>query len=271
MLPDSAGAPPLARDYADFLTALSGAFQRAQMYPEGHPTLDRAIEQVIQQLVPVLAERPAAAFAIAPTQLFVGAAATDPDHPLLRDLAGRLFRRNVGTIKLARGITRAELTELLSAITRDSSDLVRLRTPHLEVEPLNFEGLSLDALEQGGQHETSGGGMAVWSALANVMLGESEQSGSAPGVGGGQVAASFDALPPDAARDGVVIEYLHEAAAASSDRGSPQSQMLRRQVSHLLGELRPATIERLSLTYPSASNMSSRVSPRLACRRAGDT
>jgi len=250
MRSDSAGAPPLARDYADFLTALSGAFQRAQMYPEGHPTLDRAIEQVVHQLVPVLAERPAAAFAVAPTQLFVGTAATDQDQPLLRELAGRLFRRNVGTIKLARGITRAELTELLSAITRDASDLVRLRTPHLEVEPLNFEGLSLDALEQAGRHEMSPGGMAIWSALANVMLGRSEDSGPVPGAGGDKVAASFDALPPDAARDGVVIEYLHEAAAASSDRGSSQSQMLRRQVSHLLRELRPATIERLLRRAP---------------------
>ena len=238
MRPDPAEAPPLARDYADFLTALSAAFQRAQMYPEGHPTLDRAVEQVVQQLVPVLADRPAAVFAVAPTQLFVGTAATDQDHPLLRELAGRLFRRNVGTIKLARGVTRAELIELLTALTRESSDLVRLRTPHLDVEPLNFEGLSLD-------DETSAGGTAIWSALAGVMLGQSENPDSIPSAAGDRLALSFDALPPDTARDGVVIEYLHAAAETSHDRASPQSQILRRQVSHLLRELRPATIERL--------------------------
>ena len=245
MLPNPVGAPSLARDYAEFLTALSAAFQRAQMYPEGHPTLDRAVEYVVQQLVPVLADRPAAIFVVAPTQLFVGAAATDHDHPLLRELAGRLFRRNVGTIKLARGVTRAELIELLSALSRESSDLVRLKTPHLDVEPLNFEGLSLDALDCAPQAETSTGGIAIWSALARVMLGQSESSDSVPSAGGDHLAASFDALPPDTARDGVVIEYLHEAAEASHDRGSPQSQILRRQVSHLLRELRPETVERL--------------------------
>lgn len=251
MLPDSAGAPALARDYADFLTALSGAFQRAQMYPEGHPTLDRAIEQVVQQLAPVLADRPAAVIAVAPTQLFAGAAATDPDHPLLRDLAGRLFRRNVGTIKLARGVTRAELAGLLSALTRDATDLVLLRTPHVDVEPLNFEGLSLDALEHDGQHEPSAGVMAIWSALANVMLGQGGNPDAVANAGGDRLAASFDALAPDAARDGVVIEYLHQAAAASNDRGSPHAQVLRRQVSHLLRELQPATIERLLRRTPA--------------------
>ncbi len=245
MLPDPIGAPPLARDYAEFLTVLSAAFQRAQMYPEGHPTLDRAVEHVVQQLVPVLADRPAAVFAVTPTQLFVGAAATDADHPLLRELAGRLFRRNVGTIKLARGITRAELVEMLSALTRDSSDVVRLTTPHLEVEPLNFEGLSLDARDYAPQAETSTGGIAIWSALASVMLGLTQNPDSVPSAGGDELAVAFDALPPDTARDGVVIEYLREAAQSSHDRGSPQSQMLRRQVSRLLRELRPDTIERL--------------------------
>lgn len=242
---DSAGAPPLARDYAEFLAALSAAFQRVQMYPEGHPTLDRAMEHVVQQLVPILADRPAAGFAVAPTQLFVGTAATDADHPLLRDLAGRLFRRNVGSIKLARGITRGELIELLSAVTRDSSDLVRLRTPHLEVEPLNFDGLSLEALERANRDETSMAGIAIWSALARVMLGQSEASGSVPNTGADQLAAVFETLPPDEARDGVVIEYLHEAAEASHDRASPQAYVLRRQVSRLLDHLRPGTIERL--------------------------
>ncbi len=245
MLPDSAGAPPLAPDYAEFLTALAAGFQRAQMYPEGHPTLDRAVEHVVQQLVPVLADRPAAIFAVAPTQLFVGAAASDADHPLLRELAGRLFRRNVGTIKLARGITRAELIELLSALTRDSSDLVRYKTPHLEVEPLSFEGLSLDALEHAPFAETSTGGIAIWAALARVMLGLTENSDSVPNAGGNELALSFDALPADSSRDGVVISYLHEAAQSSHDHGSPHSQILRRQVSRLLRELRPDTIERL--------------------------
>src|SRR5687767_14958577 len=113
------------------------------MYPEGHPTLDRAVDHMLRGLAPMLAERPAATFAVAPTQVFVGAAASDPDHPLLREMAGRLFRRNVGSIRLARGIIREEAVATLVVLTREGSDPLPHRSSHVEVEPLNFAGLTL--------------------------------------------------------------------------------------------------------------------------------
>ena len=144
MVPEPAAAPPLARDLAGFLTAFAAALLRAQMYPEGHPTLDRAVDQLLRVLVPVLAERPAATLAVAPTQLFVGSAGSDPEHPLPREMAGRLFRRNVGSIRLARGITREEVVAALVVLNRDQPDLLPYRSSHVEVAP----GLTLDRLER---------------------------------------------------------------------------------------------------------------------------
>jgi hypothetical protein len=245
MVPEPAAAPPLARDLAGFLTAFAAALQRAQMYPEGHPTLDRAVDQMLRFLAPMLAERQAATFAVAPSQLFVGAAASDAEHPLLREMAGRLFRRNVGSIRLARGITREETVAALVVLTRDGSDLLPHRSSHVEVEPLDFAGLTLDPLEHDPAEGSGMSGAAIWSALARAMLGESAGPDGGPAPDPENVALAFDALPVTPARDGAVIQYLHDAADASRDRTSPQAQQVRRQVNRLLERLRPETVERL--------------------------
>ena len=109
----------MGREHAEFLLALSAAFQRSQIYPGGHPTVDRAVDAAVRRLAPLLDELPSVALAVSPTQLTVAGAATDPDHPLLRELAARLFRRNVGMIRLTRGITRAEVESLLGGLTRE--------------------------------------------------------------------------------------------------------------------------------------------------------
>jgi hypothetical protein len=145
MRTDSAELAPLTRDYGDFLTAFASACQRAQMYPEGHPTLDRALDQALERHAAVVADRPAVVFSVAANRLLVGTTASDPGHPLQRELAGRLFRRDIGSIRLGRGLHRAELSQLLGHLTRDAPETVRYRSGHVDVEPLTFEGLALDA------------------------------------------------------------------------------------------------------------------------------
>jgi hypothetical protein len=245
MVPEPAAAPPLARDLAGFLTAFAAALHRAGMYPEGHPTLDRAVDQMLRVLAPMLAERQATTFAVAPTQLFVGASASDAEHPLLREMAGRLFRRNVGSIRLARGITRAEAVVTLIVLTREGSDFLPHRSSHVEVEPLNFAGLTLDALEREPTEAAGLTGAAIWPALARAILGGSPLPDGEPALDPEHVALAFDALPATRARDGAVIQYLHEAADASRDRAAPQAHQIRRQVTGLLERLRPETLERL--------------------------
>ncbi len=244
-------SPRLAREYADFLTALSAACQRAQIYPGGHPTLDRAVDQVMRRLEPVLAEQPATEFAAGPTQLFLGDAATDPDHFLFRDLAARLFRRNIGRVRLARGVDRPELLALLQTLSSDHPDLARFSSPHLEVEPLDYDRLALD--DRGGDGsdvELAGGADAAWIRLS-VAMGGPGATEEAPDPS--TVALAYDLASPDPERDGEVVLTLKAAAATCADRSAPGSAALRRRVVGLLGALRPATLERLFVGPEDAS------------------
>ena len=240
-------SPPLGREEAEFLAVLSGAFQRAQMYPGGHPTLDRAVDQVIQRVEALLSDRPAVIFAIGPAQFFVGDAASDPGHTLLRDLAGRLFRRNVGALRVARGVTGSELSALLQGLSAESPDLPGVATPHLEVEPLNFEGLALDHGDGGHAGESpEESAAAIWTSLARAMLGEPGTGGhSAAAPSGGEMAREFESLPQSGERDAAIVGQLQQAAAVCADRHAAHSAVLRGQVSRLLAQLRPATLQRL--------------------------
>jgi len=251
------GQVTLGREYWEFFIALSAGLQRAQMYPAGHPTLERAIGQVARRLEAVLANRQEAHFAIGPVQLFVGSAATDPDHLLLRELAGRFFRRSIGSIRLLRGVTAAELTGLLQAVAGEQTDTIHYSTPHVEVEPLRFDTL---AIERGVESPISAAGehlaRSVWRAIALAMLGEAGGEHAArfdEEAAAEEAGRAFDALPSDAARDGEVIHNLRVAAASARGPGTRHAALLRRQITGLLRGLSPATVERLLLLAGGAA------------------
>jgi hypothetical protein len=153
MLGETSVTGPLDRDHSEFLLSLAAACQRAQMYPEGHPTLDRAVDQLVERLARLLAAHPSVRFAVTLTRLHVGATASDPASPMHRDLAARLFRRNIGTVRLHRGITRNEVTALLRAVAWDEPGATPLETPRLAVEPLDF-GTMVPADKAGERPET---------------------------------------------------------------------------------------------------------------------
>jgi hypothetical protein len=250
------GHVALGREYWEFFIALSAALQRAQMYPVGHPILERAIEQVTRRLDAVLAGREEAHFAIGPMQLFVGSAATDPDHLLLRELAGRFFRRNIGAIRLHRGITAPELTGLLQSVAADRTDAIQYTTPHVEVEPLRFDAL---AIERSGEVPSSADeqvARSVWRGIALGMLGDAGQGHAErfeDEAAAEETGRAFDALPPDAARDSGVINNIRVAAATARGPGARHGALLRRQITGLLRGLSPATIERLLLLAGGAA------------------
>ena len=223
---------------AEFLLALSAAFQRSQIYPGGHPTVDRALDTVVRRLAPLLDQLPSVAFAVSPLQLTAAGAATDSDHPLLRDLAMRLFRRNIGLIRFTRGVTRAEVESLLGALNREATASAPPRSSHVEIEPLNFDGLGLD--EASAAVTAEGGpsrGSTVWTDLAKL-------------------ATPFDSALPDPVRDQAVLAGLSAMADACRDAPPAEAFALRRQLSHLLRGLSPATRERLlSGTAPAQTSL----------------
>lgn len=238
----------LAREYADFFIALAAAFQRAQIYPGGHPTLDRAVGQLGRRLDPLLRERITVSFAVGPAQLYVAGATTDPGHGLHRELASRLFRRNVGAVRIDKGVTRHELLQLLEAYCHEPSERTPLLTTHIAVEPLSFEALALDSSgEPPPPSSAEERAQSLWSGLAERMLGSVSDlaHGVFDGTGADRLAQAFEALPVDRERDEAVIGYLRELAAQCGDRDAADSVILRRQITRLLRGLRRETIDRL--------------------------
>src|SRR5712664_44421 len=103
----------LSRELADFLIELSIALHKHAMYPEGHPSLAPAAAGVVRRGEALLQERPTLSLGVARNQLIIEGVATDPRHPVLAELAGRLHRHHLGAATFSRGITAEEVGEVL--------------------------------------------------------------------------------------------------------------------------------------------------------------
>ncbi|HWL84876.1 MAG TPA: hypothetical protein VNO21_03700, partial [Polyangiaceae bacterium] len=123
------------------------------MYPEGHPSLAPAAAGVVRRGEALLQERPTLSLGVARNQLIIEGVATDPKHPVLAELAGRLHRHHLGAATFSRGITAEEVGEVLKtlAVEADRSaqplglgDPERLRAwPHVRLHSLTYERLEL--------------------------------------------------------------------------------------------------------------------------------
>ena len=110
----------LSRELSDFLVELSIAMQKYAIYPAGHPLLNETVDGVMRKIAVLLTERSSLSIGIARRQLIIEGVGTDPNHPLLKELAGRLHKHNLGAVKLLRDLGRAELGDALATIAVDS-------------------------------------------------------------------------------------------------------------------------------------------------------
>lgn len=110
----------LPRDVAVFLPLLGIALHKCTAYPERHPLLQSAIDAASSHLRVVLVNRPFFLVGVARNQLLVEGLATDPENPVLRELAAKLHRHQIGAIKFTPGATREELTEVLRLLSSDA-------------------------------------------------------------------------------------------------------------------------------------------------------
>lgn len=110
----------LPRDVAVFLPLLAIALHKLTAYPDGHPLLGSAVDAAEQHLKVVLVNRPFFLLGVARTQLLVEGFATDPNNPVLRELAARLHRHQLGAIKFTPGVTRADFTAAMKVLGSDA-------------------------------------------------------------------------------------------------------------------------------------------------------
>ena len=143
----------LSRDLADFLIELSIALHKHALYPPDHPSLDPAAGAVVDRADLLLADRTTLALGVARNQLVIEGVATDPKHPVLRELADRLHRHHLGAVTFSRGVGVAEVRDALRTLAMEADrtgqplglgPLEALRRwEHLRLHPLTYERLEL--------------------------------------------------------------------------------------------------------------------------------
>ena len=253
--PVAAGRLLLSRELSEFLMDLLGAHQRYQMYPEGHPLLDPAVRNVLRRLDAIFLERDSIALGVSPNQLLIGGVPTDPNHPILRDLASRLHRSNIGALRFHRGITQPELVGLLRLLSTELQpgaeaphDEPRGQWPNIRLFPLNYDYLSLLDEEREAdadpRHQEGWAGR-LWLSLARAALGDTMPDQEAEATEPEAIAEALESKPVDAARDQRILQSMTDFLEAFRGRGRAEALELQRQLARMVGALKGATRERL--------------------------
>ena len=266
------GAPPLSpspkaraalsRDLGDFLIELSIALHKHAMYPADHPSLLPAAKAVGHRAALLLADRATLALGVARHQLVIEGIATDPKHPVLRELADRLHRHHLGAVTFSEGVTVEEIAELMRVLAVEAdrtgqplglrqADALP-RWPHLRLHPLTYERLELVQDEGTAPGESQSAmararGAQLWVGLARVAL-AAEGQDAPPSMEPAVIAKAIDAHSTQtaaAAYDQAIVGYLLQIAQELKSAGSAEGAALRRRMSRLVRGMKPETLRRL--------------------------
>ena len=247
----------LSRDLADFLIELSIALHKHAMYPEGHPSLAPAASGVTRRAGLLLEDRATVSLGVARNQLVIEGVATDPKHPVLRELAGRLHRHHLGAITFRRGVEQSEVADALRTLAIEAErtgqplglgDRDRLAAwPHVQLHPLTYERLELTDQDGPPAREGDARAAQLWVGLARAALAtapdDSRPTPTEPAV----IAQAINEHSKAEATgyDQVIVGYLLQIAAELKTAGSAEAAALRRRTSRLIRTLKPETLQRL--------------------------
>jgi len=242
----------LSRELSVFLIQLSIGLHKYGTYPKGHPVIEHAAGAVYAGLAALLAHRDALAIGVARDQLIVEGAATDPDNAVLRELAQRLHRHQIGVIKFKADIAPEELVEFLQTVSAEANrqempfglrpieEIDRWR--NIEVVPFTFEHLQIGASGPDGTDQ--GRTSQLWLGLASAALRKGRSSDVIEHEPD-QIATAINAHRDDKAYDQIIVGYLQELGRELRMREGESYTQLQSRVSQLLSSLDQETVTRL--------------------------
>jgi hypothetical protein len=261
----------LPRELADFLVELSIAMHKTAIYPARHPLLSSAVSGVERKLAGLLRERPTLSIGVARRQLIIEGVATDPNHPLLRELAERFHRHHLGALRFSTGVTAAEVTDVLATVAASADSALQgkpvglgpaeglTRWAHVRLFPLTYEQLQLMEGEENAAAESGDSTRAaqLWIGLARAAL-MAETNAAAAAAGGApapdivaddpeSVAKAIDEHQSDEGYDQVIVGYLLQIAQElnAAGEGAGEAPALQARVSRMVASLDPRTLRRL--------------------------
>jgi HEAT repeat protein len=241
----------LSRELADFLVEFSIVLHKRALYPLGHPHLQESASRFVDRMEALLQLRETLAVGVARHQLILGGVATDPRNALLSDLARRLHRHRIATLRFERGIGVGELDALLGELSADPQQgdgPLGLRPsasadwPHLHIYPPELNRLLLD--DDGSVAEAGNPERELWQGLANLAM-SADSDGSTGQEDPLLVARAIDGQSGQIAYDRVVLDYLGQMAEEMSGRHGAWEPRVRERVSRLVASLKPETLRRV--------------------------
>lgn len=250
-------AESLPLELREFVQDFAVAVHKRGIYPAAHPMQLGAVEAAMSRLESLLATRHELPVGVARTHLLVEGIATDPDHPLLRDLAARMHDHQLGGLRLLPGVTRDELDGLVAALSESplrGGDPLGARAreleqewPHLHLSPLAFHQLALlaDDAEDGDVGAVvASKSSEVWAALAHTSLAGGDGDDQAlhqPSI----LAASIEHRLADPLARDTVIEALLKAVDEIESPEAGGDGTLRQRVTQLVQLLSEEAIHQL--------------------------
>jgi len=246
----------LPRDVAVFLPLLAIALHKLTAYPEGHPLLGSAVDAAEQHLKVVLVNRPFLLLGVARTQLLVEGFATDPNNPVLRELAGRLHRHQLGALKFTPGVTRADFTEAMKVLGSDSrTSPVGLRLEEYDTRwddirllPPAWDKLELSAADEeqriGEQGRRDSAASRLWIGLAAAALAREGAPELHTDPRAVAKALNEQMRSPEKAKQ--VISYLLGLSRELRKSHGAEAAMIKDRLGTLLNHLDEATLKELA-------------------------
>lgn len=251
----------LPQDHADLLLELAVAVHKNAIYPGTHPLLVAAVDSLARRLSAFLEQMPTLSIGVARRQLIIEGVATDEEHPILRDLAARLHRHQIGALRFTRGLEKDELAEVLATIALDSGRVevplglmgpeVLQRWKNARLFPLTFDQLELiddgpdeRPVEGEGTREARTRAAQLWIGLARAALAR-ETTADLPATDPATVARAIDEHKDDSAYDQIVLGYMLQIADELNTDEKRASASLRDRVSKLVKQMEPRTLQRL--------------------------
>jgi len=244
----------LSRDLSVFLVQLAIALHKNSTYPEGHPLLGSAVDAVTLRLHSLLNQRPTLLLGVARNQLLIEGVATDPENPVLRDLANRLHRHQLGALKFSQGAAPTEIADVMRTLSADSrteplgtQPLEQLqRWPHVRLFPQAYDQLELN--EDGSPrlgHLSSTTSLAgrLWLGLASAAL--MRESGEELPKDPKEIARAINGRRRDATYDQVIVNYLMQLSQELRMSHGAEAAELKDRLGSLLGELDQQTLSHL--------------------------
>jgi hypothetical protein len=261
-LSQAPGAPEresLSSELTEFLIEFSIALNRTLMYPAGHPSQEKSAEGVVQRLGALLAERPTVSIGVARRQMVIEGVATDAKHPILRSLAEKFHKQHIGAIVFERGITPAEIADMMRTVAVEAErnerplglgDPERLRVwAGVRLYPLTYDQLELvgdgsdEDVGDDEDRERATRSAQLWIGLARAAL--SSESREPPSTDATVVAEAINQHPEATGYDQVIVGYLLQIAQELKQNSGNASAPVRKRMSKLIGQLDKPTLERL--------------------------